>query len=87
MKKKVKVKDKMQKGYSYELVAKIGKDFDLEFKPDLTPKQMLEFGIFGGRYMTECRKEFPADWFKKAKLSKKRKAELNFFKITIKYLF
>lgn len=65
--KKVRVSDKMQKGYVYELTEAIGKNFDPLFKPQLTPKQMLELGVFGGRYMRDCRKEFPEDWFKKAK--------------------
>jgi hypothetical protein len=80
--KKVLVNDKMQKGYVYYLTEPIGKNFSPEFKPDLTPKQMLELGVFGGKYMNDCKKEFPEDWFKKAKLSTtSHNPELNFFKI------
>jgi hypothetical protein len=79
-KKLVKVSDKMQSGYSYELVEPVGKNFDPEFKPDLTPKQMLALGVFGGKYMTDCKKEFPTDWFTKAKLSPQGKnIKLNLF--------
>lgn len=84
MKKKVIVHDKMQKNYSYYLTELIGKNFDSEFKPDLTPKQMLALGVFGGVYMRDCKKEFPASWFTKAKFApektKKHLAEINFFK-------
>ena len=38
----------------------------------LTPKQMLELGVFGGKYMTDCQNEFPKSWFKKAKLCHER---------------
>ena len=80
MKKKIVVKDKMQKGYSYELTAPMGSRFTAEFRPELTPKQMLHLGVFGGKYMTDCKKEFPADWFRGAKLcSKFHDPELNFF--------
>lgn len=58
----------MQKNYTYELSEPIGKNFDREFKPDLTPKQMLALGVFGGRYMRDCKDEFPEDWFLNAKL-------------------
>ena len=76
------VRDKMQKGYSYLLTAPTGRSFHPDFKPELSPKKMLAMGIFGGKYMTDCRKEFPLDWFEKAKLSpKKRDPELNFFKV------
>lgn len=60
----------MQKGYKYELVEPIGKNFHKDFKPDLSPKQMLALGIFGGKYMTDCKSEYPKDWFTKAKLCK-----------------
>lgn len=81
-KKIVVVNDKMQKGYRYELVAPVGKRFDLEFKPELTPKEMLELGVFGGEYMTDCMKEFPKNWFTKAKLSPgKHDPALNYFKV------
>lgn len=70
----------MQKGYAYLLTAPAGRDFDSEFKPELTPKEMLKLGIFGGKYMTDCKKEFPASWFRQAKLSpKKRNPKLNYF--------
>ena len=76
----VTVNDKMQRGYCYTLEAPVGKAFASDFKPELTPKQMLALGVFGGKYMTDCRKEFPADWFAKAKLSPKRAdPTLNFF--------
>lgn len=82
MKKKIIVNDKMQKNYSYDLIEPIGKNFDKEFSPELTPKQMLELGVFGGVYMRDCKKEFPKDWWIKAKLAKdKRNPELNLFKI------
>ena len=77
---KVVVNDKMQKKYTYTLTQPLGKNFAPNFKPELTPQQMLALGIFGGKYMTDCYKEFPASWFKKAKLcSEKHDPKLNFF--------
>lgn len=82
MKIKVEVNDKMQKCYTYYRTEPIGKNFHPDFKPELTPKEMLELGVFGGKYMTDCQNEFPKDWFKKAKLSPLRKdISLNYFKV------
>lgn len=79
----VHVNDKMQQGYQYKVTEPMGKNFDVRFKPELTPKQMLALGIFGGIYMRDCVKEFPKDWFVKAKFQKegsyKRDPKLNFF--------
>lgn len=79
------VNDKMQKGYRYKLTEPEGKNFDREFKPDLSPKQMLELGVFGGIYMRDCIKEFPKSWFKKAKFAPKDVhkpvASINYFGI------
>ncbi len=70
----------MQKNFVYYLTEPIGKNFHPDFKPELTPKQMLELGVFGGKYMTDCQKEFPKSWFTKAKLSsKKHDPKLNYF--------
>jgi hypothetical protein len=66
---KVTVNDKMQRGYRYVLTESAGRNFDPEFCPELTPKEMLAMGIFGGKYMTDCRKEFPKSWFTGARLS------------------
>ncbi len=66
---RVVVHDKMQRKYIYARTEPVGKNFAPEFKPQLTPKQMLELGVFGGKYMTDCAKEFPDDWFDDAKLS------------------
>jgi hypothetical protein len=65
----VTVNDKFQNSYKYELSAPIGKNFQPDFKPELTPKEMLALGVFGGKYMTDCKKEFPKAWFTHAKLS------------------
>jgi len=82
MKKKIVVNDKMQKGYIYYLTEPAGKNFAPDFKPQLTPKKMLALGVFGGKYMTDCKNELPKNWFKKAKLSPQKKdPTLNFFKV------
>jgi len=77
------VNNKMQHNYRYELTEPMGKNFDPRFKPDLTPKQMLNLGVFGGVYMRDCTKEFPKDWFTKAKFQRngiyKHDPNLNFF--------
>jgi hypothetical protein len=74
------VNDKMQQGYRYTLSEPVGRNFDPEFKPELTPKEMLRLGVFGGKYMTDCRREFPKSWFDDAKLSPEgRDKGLNFF--------
>jgi len=76
------VNDKMQKDYVYRLTAPMGRQFNPEFNPQLTPKELLELGVFGGKYMTDCAHEFPKDWFAHAKLSpEKRDPELNYFKV------
>ena len=74
------VNDRMQKGYTYTLTAPCGKAFHPEFKPDLTPKELLTMGIFGGCYMTDCGEEFPKDWFENAPFSPgKKNISLNFY--------
>jgi len=74
------VTDRMQKGYRYVLSAPVGRRFDPEFKPQLTPAQLLKLGVFGGKYMTDCRREFPKSWFAAARLSPRgRDRTCNFF--------
>lgn len=77
---RVEVNDLMQQGYVYHLTEPAGQHFHRDFRPELTPRQMLELGVFGGKYMTDCAAEFPADWFENAKLCPERHdAELNYF--------
>ena len=72
----------MQMGYVYFLTEQAGKNFHSEFRPQLSPKQMLELGVFGGKYMSDCTSEFPVDWFEKARLcSEIHDPELNYFGI------
>ena len=74
------VNDLMQTNYSYELIEPVGKNYHPEFSPELTPKEILELGVFGGKYMTDCKNEFPAEWFKSAKLcSEFHDPDLNYF--------
>ena len=81
MKKKITIKDKMQEGHYY-LTEAMGQNFHEDFKPELTPKEMLELGVFGGMYLTDCQDEFPSDWFEHAKLSPKRKdVSLNYYQV------
>ena len=63
MKRTVVANDKMQRGYVYYRTEPVGRNFAPGFEPQLTPKQMLKLGVFGGKYMTDCRGEFPASWF------------------------
>ncbi len=77
------VYDKMQQGYTYTCTEPIGKNFSPDFQPDLTPQEMLALGVFGGKYMTDCRDEFPQVWFNRAKLSpEKPDVKLNYFGVS-----
>ena len=79
-KRSVIVNDLMQQDYVYYLVEPAGRNFAPDFRPELTPKQMLTLGVFGGKYMTDCRAEFPASWFARAKLCHEfHDPTLNFF--------
>lgn len=79
------VNDKMQKDYRYLLTQPEGENFDPNFEPELTPKQMLELGVYGGRYMRDCIAEFPKGWFSKAKFHPSglpgHDKNLNYFKV------
>jgi hypothetical protein len=79
-KRTVTVNDRMQKGYRYVLSVAAGRGFDPTFKPQLTPAQMLRLGVFGGKYLTDCRREFPKSWYTGARLSPDgRDSACNFF--------
>ncbi len=73
------VEDKLQRGYEYECTEPAGKNFDPEFKPTLTPQEMLSLGVFGGAYFEGEMQEYPKSWFTDAKLSKTYDKSLNFF--------
>ena len=76
------VNDLMQKNYVYYLTEPEGRNFAPDFIPDLIPPQMLEMGVFGGKYMTDCRDEFPESWFARARLCPERHDPfMNFFGI------
>ena len=80
IKRYIRVHDRMQQKYCYQLTHPPGRNFDPDFNPDLTPKQMLQLGVFGGKYMNDTRDEFPKTWFAKAKLSPLRPdASCNYF--------
>ena len=71
---------------TYKLSSQYGKIRDGRFSPQLTPQQMLEKGVFEGRYLNNDTAEFPRQWFQAAlsrkKLSpEKANPEVNMFKI------
>lgn len=81
--KKITVHDQMQDEYVYVITEPVGKNFDLDFKPELTPSEMMKLGIFDGRYFDVDQKELPLSWFKNAKMAKDGipDPKLNYFKI------
>ncbi len=77
----IEVNDLMQQDYCYKCIAPMGEEFDPSFTPFFTPKQMLELGVFEGKYCNDCTDEFPQDWFENAKTSAKADESLNYFGI------
>lgn len=79
----ISVSEAYQTGYQYPLTAPTGKEFADDFKPGLTPKEMLQLGVFGSDYFPEVPSEFPADWFDGVELSggAGRLASRNYFKV------
>jgi hypothetical protein len=75
------VSDRMQTNYRYELSAPTGEDFAENFKPQYSPREMLDMGIFEGRYLNDCMAEYPRDWFENAKISREADPEVNYFGI------
>ena len=74
------VNDRMQSGYCYSRTERMGANFRPEFEPELPPKEMLQLGVFCGKYMTDARSEFPEDWFRDAELTAgRRDCSLNYF--------
>ena len=75
----IEVNDRMQTDYRYELVASEGKDFPDVFQPHFSPREMLEMGIFEGKYCNDCTGEFPEIWFRNAKTSDIPDPDMNYF--------
>lgn len=77
------VHDSMQESYQYFLTEPSGLHFDNDFSPELTPSEMLELGVFDGKYFDLNQKELPKEWFKHAKIAQDNTPDptLNFFKI------
>ncbi len=77
------VNDLMQQNYVYLVTEPMGQNFHPDFRPELIPKEMLELGVFGGKYMTDCAAEYPKDWFANAKLCRERHdPAVNFFGVS-----
>lgn len=76
---RISVDDRMQQGYSYSLDAATGAINHPGFAPHFSPAEMLEMGVFEGKYLNDCRGEFPASWFSNAKLSDRADPGVNYF--------
>jgi len=79
--KNIVVNDKMQNNYKYTLSENYGENFQEDFKPYLSPQEMLKYGVFEGKYLNDCKDEFPKEWYEKAKTSIDPDIDLNYFKI------
>jgi hypothetical protein len=77
----IQVNDRMQTGYAYRLMAPEGRGFEDGFQPHYSPQAMLEMGVFEGKYLNDCKSEFPAGWFANARLSDVADPELNYFRV------
>lgn len=77
------VNEEYQTGYKYDLTEPVGKNYSDGFNPQLTPKQMLKLGVFGGNYFTCRPNEFPENWFEAVEFSKSGNSDkqLNFFHV------
>jgi len=76
----------MNKNYKYKLESNPGEITDPNFKPFSTPEQMLNMGVFEGKYLNDCKNEFPIEWYnssiKKGKLClDKPNPNVNYFKV------
>lgn len=62
---------------------KIKKDNEIIFKPQLTPKEMLKLGVFGGYYFEVKTKDIPQEIIKLANRSKTKMKDpkLNYFNV------
>ena len=77
----ISVNDRMQRSYDYVLTASAGSDFGPGFEPHHSPQEMLEMGVFEGKYCNDCREELPADWFLNARTSDTPDPALNYFRV------
>lgn len=75
----IRVDDRMQRGYAYEIVAAPGRSFGDGFAPHFTPAEMLRLGVFEGKYFNDCRPELPDDWFADARTAERADPGLNHF--------
>ena len=78
----IKVNDSFQTDYTYKLTEPMGNNFDSDFKPELTPQEMLKLGVFNGKYFDGEHNEYPSAWFKNARLSKTSDPSQNFFEVS-----
>ena len=53
--------------------------WDKRFCPSYTPKEMLEMGVFEGKYLNAIKHKYPISWFTNAKLSSKPNPSINFY--------
>jgi hypothetical protein len=69
---RVTARDKMTSGYTYTLAAPPGRlraGLAAEtrdagpFRPKFSPAQMLALGVFEGKYLNDCWREFPREWY------------------------
>ena len=68
-------------GYSYTLSEPVGQNFAPDFCPHFTPIEMLQMGVFEGKYLGDDRDEYPFEFFKNARISKIANEKLNHFGI------